>query len=148
MRSHKFKYLSGARNSVCQSLMARWPRVSDGLREQSDRYDIRNRLSAAWAANRREETPLEVQMRVGQRHAQIATLEARLKQLKTKDRLARVRLRKVDSLRARKADTRRKILVGAIVLAKVEQGVVAESQLRQWLDGALRRADDRELFGL
>ena len=87
-------------------------------------------------------------MRVGQRHAQIATLEARLKQLKTKDRLARVRLRKVDSLRVRKADTRRKILVGAIVLAKVEQGVVPESQLRQWLDGALRRADDRALFGL
>lgn len=70
-------------------------------------------------------------MRVGQRHAQIATLEARLKQLKKNDRLARARLRKSDSLRARKADARRKILVGAIVLAKVNRGVVAESQLRQ-----------------
>jgi hypothetical protein len=45
-------------------------------------------------------------------------------------------------------DTRRKILVGAIVLAKVEQGVLAESVLRRWLDAALSRPDDRELFNL
>jgi hypothetical protein len=34
------------------------------------------------------------------------------------------------------------------VLAKVEQGVVAEADLRRWLDAALKRADDRKLFGL
>jgi hypothetical protein len=50
--------------------------------------------------------------------------------------------------RARRDDTRRKILVGAIVLAKVEQGVIQESVLRSWLDGALTRQDDRALFGL
>jgi hypothetical protein len=43
-------------------------------------------------------------------------------------------------------DTRRKI--GAIVLAKVEQGVIQESVLRSWLDAALTREDDRALFGL
>jgi hypothetical protein len=43
---------------------------------------------------------------------------------------------------------RRKILVGAIVLAKVEQGVIQESVLRSWLDAALTREDDRALFGL
>lgn len=82
------------------------------------------------------------------RQEQIATLEERLRQLKAKEQLILARQRKLESQRARKVDTRRKILVGAIVLAKVEQGVVAESQLREWLDGALRRADDRELFGL
>jgi hypothetical protein len=30
---------------------------------------------------------------------------------------------------------RRKILVGAIVLAKVEQGVIQKSVLRSWLEG-------------
>ena len=43
---------------------------------------------------------------------------------------------------------RRKILVGAIVLAKVEQGVIQDSVPRSWLDGALIRRDDRALFGL
>jgi len=44
--------------------------------------------------------------------------------------------------------TRRNILVGAIVLAKVDQGVLEESVLRGWLKGGLTRADDRALFGL
>jgi len=87
-------------------------------------------------------------MRVGQRQSRIAALEGRLKQLRAREQVVSARLRRSESRRARKADTRRKILVGAIVLAKVEQGVVAESQLRQWLDGALKRADDRNLFGL
>jgi len=39
-------------------------------------------------------------------------------------------------------------LVGAIVLAKVEQGVLEDSVLRGWLDAALSREDDRALFGL
>jgi len=50
------------------------------------------------------------------------------------------------SLKSRRS--RRKILVGAIVLAKVEQGVLEESVLRDWLKGALTRPDDRALFGL
>jgi len=58
------------------------------------------------------------------------------------------RRRTLESRRSRKADTRRKILVGAIVLAKVERGEIADSDLRRWLDGALTRSDDRELFGL
>lgn len=87
-------------------------------------------------------------MRTSDRGAQISKLEAKLRQLKKSERLARARLRRHDSERARRDDTRRKILIGAIVLAKVEQGVLAEAQVRQWLDGALKRADDRKLFGL
>jgi hypothetical protein len=30
----------------------------------------------------------------------------------------------------------------------VDQGVIEESVLRGWLEGALTRGDDRELFGL
>jgi len=52
------------------------------------------------------------------------------------------------SRQERRADTRRKILVGAVVLAKIDQGVFEASVLRGWLDGALTRPDDRALFGL
>lgn len=50
--------------------------------------------------------------------------------------------------RTRKDDTRRKILVGAVVLARVEKGKLEEAMLRRWLDVALVRKDDRALFGL
>jgi len=76
------------------------------------------------------------------------TLEERLKQLKAKQQRVEARKRTLESRRTRRDDTRRKILVGAIVLAKVEQGVIEESMLRGWLEGALTRSDDRELFGL
>jgi hypothetical protein len=79
---------------------------------------------------------------------QISTLEERLKQLKLRAQRIEARKKAVESKRERKADTRRKILVGAVVLAKVEQGVIEEAALRGWLANALTRADDRALFGL
>jgi hypothetical protein len=80
------------------------------------------------------------------RAAQIAQLEEKLRQLKAREQAVEARRRSLESRRSRKADTRRKILVGAIVLAKVERGEIAGSDLRSWLDGALTRADDRALF--
>lgn len=80
--------------------------------------------------------------------AQIDRLEARLRQLKARKHRVESRSRALESRRARKDDTRRKILVGAVVLAKVEQGVVVEAELRGWLDAGLTRGDDRALFGL
>ena len=79
---------------------------------------------------------------------QIDALEQRLRQLKAKQQRAEARRRSLESRRARRNELRRKILVGAIVLAKIEQGEFDDSQLRQWLDEALTRADDRELFEL
>jgi hypothetical protein len=38
--------------------------------------------------------------------------------------------------------------VGAIVLAKVDQGVMDEALLREWLGKALTREEDRGLFDL
>jgi hypothetical protein len=78
----------------------------------------------------------------------IDALEQRLKQLKVKQQQMEVRRRSVESRRARRDDLRRKILVGAVVLAKVEQGGFQDATLRGWLDAALTRADDRALFGL
>lgn len=78
----------------------------------------------------------------------ITGLEEQLKQLRTRQQRIEARKRALLSRRERAADTRRKILVGAIVLAKVEQGELETGLLRGWLDQALTRKDDRELFGL
>jgi hypothetical protein len=78
----------------------------------------------------------------------IQTLETKLQQLKVRQQRIAARKAALLSSRARKEDTRRKILVGAVILAKVEQGDFDERQLRRWLDKALTRGDDRALFGL
>lgn len=78
----------------------------------------------------------------------IDALEQRLKQLKVQRNRSEARKRTLEARRTRREDTRRKILVGAVVLAKVEQGVMDADQLRSWLDGALKREDDRALFSL
>ena len=50
--------------------------------------------------------------------------------------------------RVHKTDTRRKILAGALLLAKVESGDFDSRTFKRWLDKALTRDDDRKLFGL
>jgi prefoldin subunit 5 len=79
---------------------------------------------------------------------QISTLEEKLKQLKLKQQRFEARRKAIETKRERKADTRRKILIGAIVMAKIEQKVMDEALLRTWLDAALTRPDDRALFAL
>ncbi len=79
---------------------------------------------------------------------QISTLEEKLKLLKLRAQRIEARKKAIEGKRERKADTRRKILVGAVVMAKVEQKVMDEKLLRGWLDEALSRADDRALFNL
>jgi chromosome segregation ATPase len=78
----------------------------------------------------------------------IAGLEDKLKQLRARQARLEARKRSLASRRARKDDTRRKILIGAVVQAKVDQGVLEEAVLRTWLDAALTRAEDRVLFDL
>jgi hypothetical protein len=78
----------------------------------------------------------------------IATLQTRLQQLKAQQQRIASRQKAIDSRRERKADTRRKILVGAIVLTRVDQGEFDQAQLHRWLDESLTRPDDRALFGL
>jgi uncharacterized protein (DUF3084 family) len=79
---------------------------------------------------------------------QISTLQGKLSQLKLRQQRLEARKRAVSAHRERKLAMRRQILVGAIILAKVEQGELDRQQLHGWLDQALTRADDRALFGL
>ncbi|MGB3791026.1 MAG: hypothetical protein WA949_23675 [Phormidesmis sp.] len=48
----------------------------------------------------------------------------------------------------KKRDTRRKILVGAAVMARVESGRWPKEDLLEMMDGFLTRPNERELFGL
>ena len=79
---------------------------------------------------------------------QISTLQEKLQQLKLRRQRLEARKRAGEALRERKATTRRKILVGGVVLAKVQQGEIDREQYLGWLDQVLTRADDRALFDL
>jgi hypothetical protein len=79
---------------------------------------------------------------------QISTLQQRLTQLKLRQERSDARKRALDARRERKLETRRRILVGALVMSKVKEGQMDPNQLHAWLDQALIRADDRALFRL
>jgi phosphopantothenate synthetase len=79
---------------------------------------------------------------------QIETLQEKLKQLKARQVALENRQKAKNLKRERKEDTRRKILVGAVVLSKVEDGSLDKKLLNGWLEAALTRDDDRALFGL
>jgi hypothetical protein len=78
----------------------------------------------------------------------ISELETKLKQLKTRQQRIDARARALASRRARKDDTRRKILIGATVLARVDRDELDHADLLAWLDAHLTRDDDRALFEL
>ena len=78
----------------------------------------------------------------------IESLQTKLKQLKTQQARLEARKKHLASKRVRADNTRRKILPGAIVLTRVEQGKIPEAEFRSWLDATLTRPDDRALFDL
>jgi hypothetical protein len=78
----------------------------------------------------------------------IAALETKLKQEKAKKQKIEARKRAAELQKKRSDDTRRKILVGAVVLAKVERGEWPKEKLLSVLDAALTRPEDRALFDL
>jgi prefoldin subunit 5 len=78
----------------------------------------------------------------------IESLEAKLKALKTRQQRIDARERALASRRERKDDTRRKILIGATVLARVDTHQLDHADLIVWLDAHLTRDDDRALFQL
>lgn len=79
---------------------------------------------------------------------QISTLQEKLNQLKLREQRIAARRQAIAAQRERKAQTRRKILVGTIVMARTQQGELDPKLLLAWLDQALNRADDRALFDL
>src|SRR6185437_5472130 len=78
----------------------------------------------------------------------IETLEERLRQLRARQSRSALRQRTLQSRRDRKDDTRRKILVGALVLTQVERGELSRESLRDSLNAFLSRPDERALFDL
>ncbi|EGR4110918.1 hypothetical protein RUK22_003382 [Vibrio cholerae] len=66
------------------------------------------------------------------------------KQLKAKIQAAKSR----ESEKQRKLDTRRKILIGAMVLEGMKNSEEYETKIRQNLDKYLTKNKDRVLFGL
>jgi hypothetical protein len=85
---------------------------------------------------------------VGKLSDRITTLEDRLRELKTRQQRMEARKRTLLSQRERRDDTRRKILLGAWVLAQIERGEMSRDSLRTALSQFLTRPDDRQLFGL
>jgi hypothetical protein len=83
-----------------------------------------------------------------QLEAQIAAQKLKLEQLKARQARIEARRRAILFRRTRREDIRRKILVGAIVLARVERGELLEADFRAWMDAGLVRPEDRALFEL
>ena len=79
---------------------------------------------------------------------QISTLQEKLQQLKLRQQRIDARKRASEALRERKAATRRKILVGGVVLAKVLRAEIDQEQFLGWMDQALTRTEERALFDL
>lgn len=71
-------------------------------------------------------------------------LEKRKKKIEAQIRQEKAR----ENSKKRKDDTRRKVLVGSMVLAQVEKGEWPEDRLRKAMEEFLTRDQDRALFGL
>ncbi len=79
---------------------------------------------------------------------QISTLQQKLQQLKLRQQRLEARRLAQREVRERKADTRRKILLGGIILEKLRQGELDRQVVSTWLEQRLTRAQDRALFDL
>ena len=78
----------------------------------------------------------------------IASLELKLQQEKAKRSQIEARKRSAAKKKQHAEDTRRKILVGAMVLNTVDAGTWPRDKMISMLNATLTRDDDRALFGL
>lgn len=78
----------------------------------------------------------------------ISALKEKLKKEETKKAQIDARKKAVAAKKARAEDTRKKVLVGAVILACIERGEWPADKLMSVMDKALTRADDRAIFGL
>ena len=78
-------------------------------------------------------------------------MSSRLEQLLKKQEELKAQIRKEKnklSQAERKQDTRRKILLGALMMEMMKQGELNEKKIRKKLDDFLSRDIDRKLFSL
>ena len=89
---------------------------------------------------------IEDKIAAAEKRAQEAAKQ--VKQLKAQRDMVEARKLQTMLKGQRSDDTRRKILVGAAILAKVERGEWPQDKLLALLNASLTRADDRALFDL
>lgn len=80
--------------------------------------------------------------------AKIEKMEAKLRQLKEQKAKSERIVKAAEKKRTRANDTRRKVLIGAMILNKIELQMLDSQQVKNDLDVFLTRTMDRELFGL
>ena len=90
---------------------------------------------------------VEITMKVESLEQQIAKQEERLKQLKAQKQAVLAREKKKISDQQRKEDTRRKILLGSLMLKKMEDEIENQKILSE-LNEYLKEKRDRDLFNL
>jgi large subunit ribosomal protein L7/L12 len=78
----------------------------------------------------------------------IARLETKLSQAQAQKRAAEARQKAAASKLARSIDTRKKIIIGALMLRRMEGDATRTAGVRRMLHEDLTRADDRALFDL
>ncbi|RYG99271.1 MAG: mobilization protein [Alphaproteobacteria bacterium] len=78
----------------------------------------------------------------------ITEQEAKLRQLKAKQQKLLARKRTAESRRLRADDTRRKILLGAMLMQRMTEDENVKNRTLSELGNWLSRDDDRELFSL
>lgn len=78
----------------------------------------------------------------------ISALKEKLKQEQAKKASIEARKRAAEAKKSRSEATRKKVLIGAVIQARVERGKFSSSELETMMNEDLTRADDRALFGL
>ena len=78
----------------------------------------------------------------------VKDLEDKLKQAKALKQKAEARVKTAEAKQKRADETRRKILVGAAILSKVERGEWPKEKMLEMMGQQLTRPDDRALFDL
>lgn len=89
-----------------------------------------------------------IEQRITKAEEAVKAAKEKLKQAKSLKQKQEAKKRTEDAKAKRAADTRRKILVGQAILAKVERAEWPKDKLLAMLDTALTRPDDRALFDL
>lgn len=85
---------------------------------------------------------------ISKAEAEIEALKKKLAEAKARKAKIEARKRTAESKKKRSEDTRRKILIGAAILARVESGKWPQDRLLEMMGEVLTRTDDRALFQL
>jgi large subunit ribosomal protein L7/L12 len=93
-------------------------------------------------------THVEKTTRIEKAQRRVKDLEEKLKQAKALKQKAEARVKAAESKIKRRDETRRKILVGAMILEEMEKNDATKTSVMSALKKFLTRQDDRALFHL